>query len=119
MCEHLPPHRVIAVITTRGCAHQNGVVRSASMRLLKDLANRLGPDKIFQLQKEIRDKVFLAGANALTDGNSETRSHGKSLFSLLCSNYNFQKVLNDAVPQNILRHIAKVLSTLKPTAIGT
>lgn len=119
MCEHLPPHRVITVIFTRGCLHQNGIVRSASMRLLTVLAKRLGPDKIFQLQKDIRDKVILAGANSLTDGSLEARSHGKSLFSCLSQHHHFQKALHEAVPQNILRHIAKTLSALRSCPLGT
>lgn len=119
MCEHLPVHRVITVVFTRGCLHQNGIVRSASMRLLKDLARRLGPEKIFQLQKDIRDKMILAGANSLTDGSLEARCHGKSLFSCLLSHHNFQKALHEAVPQNILRHIAKTLQALRPCPSGT
>lgn len=119
MCEHLPPHRVIGVIITRGCLHQNGVVRSASMKLLKDLAHKLGPDRVFQLQKEIRDKVLVAGANSLTDGSLEVRSHGKSLFTCLSCHPHFHKNLHEAVPQNVLRHIAKSLASLKPSATGS
>lgn len=119
MCEHLPLPRVITVIITRGCHHQNGIVRAASMRLLKELAIKLGPEKIFHLPKDIRDKILLAGANSLTDGSLEARSHGKSLFSCLSSHYHFQKALHEAVPQNILRHIAKTLSTLKSSPLGT
>lgn len=34
MCEQLPIHRVIPVITLRGCGHQNAVVRATAVRIL-------------------------------------------------------------------------------------
>lgn len=114
MCEHLPLHRVISVITSRGCTHQNAVVRSASIRLLKDLVKRLGGDKMFQIQREMRDKILQAGANALTDGSPEARGHGKTMFSYLIGHPNFQRTLLEVVPQSTLRHIAKTLATIKP-----
>uniref|UniRef100_A0AAR5PK58 TOG domain-containing protein n=1 Tax=Dendroctonus ponderosae TaxID=77166 RepID=A0AAR5PK58_DENPD len=116
MCEHLPTHRVIPVVAARGCAHPNSVVRAASVRLLGDLVRRLGAERVFYMPKELRDKLLLAGANALADGNVEARSHGKSMLKHLVEHPNFQRNLREAVPQNILRHISKVLATIKPDA---
>ncbi|XP_019761282.2 uncharacterized protein LOC109538479 [Dendroctonus ponderosae] len=116
MCEHLPTHRVIPVVAARGCAHPNSVVRAASVRLLGDLVRRLGAERVFCMPKELRDKLLLAGANALADGNVEARSHGKSMLKHLVEHPNFQRNLREAVPQNILRHISKVLATIKPDA---
>ncbi|XP_066150265.1 TOG array regulator of axonemal microtubules protein 1 isoform X1 [Euwallacea fornicatus] len=114
MCEHLPIHRVIPVITSRGCSHQNPIVRATSVRLLGDIVRRLGPDRTLVLPKDLRDKVMLCGANSLADGNLDARSHGKSLFKCLIGHSHFQRCLYDAVPQNILRHISKVLASIKP-----
>lgn len=56
MAEQLPLHRVVTVLTGRGCGHQNAVVRAASSRILGDIVERFGADKIFQLPKETRDR---------------------------------------------------------------
>ncbi|XP_076255883.1 uncharacterized protein LOC143193518 [Rhynchophorus ferrugineus] len=113
MCEQIPAQRVIPVITLRGCSHQNSIVRAASVRLLGDIVKRIGPDRALQLPKDLKDKLLLAGANSLTDGNLEARTYGKVLFKHLIEEPNFQKCLHEAVPQNVLRHIAKVLVLLK------
>ncbi|KAJ8940485.1 hypothetical protein NQ318_022808 [Aromia moschata] len=113
MCEQLPVHRVIVVVTARGVTHPNCVVRSAAMRIINDVVKRLGADRIFQMQKEMKDKVLLAGATSLTDGSLETRSYAKAMFSHLVGHHQFHKALVDAVPQNVLRHIAKTLSSIK------
>ncbi|XP_056641944.1 uncharacterized protein LOC130448552 [Diorhabda sublineata] len=117
MCKNLPINRTITVIISRGCNHQNSIVRAAAIRLMTDLVKRHGADKIFQMNKEIRDKIIVAGANSLTDGSLEARSHGKEMFSHLIGHSQFQKSLLEAVPQNTLRHIAKTLNSIK--ASGT
>ncbi|KAJ8922739.1 hypothetical protein NQ315_007774 [Exocentrus adspersus] len=114
MCVQLPTNRVITVVTTRGCTHPNCVVRSTSIRLINDMVKRFGADRIFQMQKDIRDKILVAGANALTDGSLDARSYGKAMFSYLIGHQQFQKSLLDAVSQSTLRHIAKTLSSIKP-----
>nr|CAH7733865.1 unnamed protein product [Callosobruchus chinensis] len=119
MCDHMPSSRVITVVTAKGCHHQNAVVRSAAMRLLDDIVRRLGAERIFQLPKEIRDRVLVSGANALTDGSLETRNFGKSMMSQLITHPHFQKALVDAVPQTTLRHISKTLSAIKSSTMGT
>lgn len=114
MCMHLPIHRVVTVVTGRGCTHQNCIVRSASIRLINDMVKRFGADKVFQMQKEMKDKILSAGANALTDGSLEARSYAKAMFSQIIGHPQFHRSLLDAVPQSTLRHIAKTLSTIKP-----
>ncbi|XP_050508093.1 uncharacterized protein LOC126885552 [Diabrotica virgifera virgifera] len=114
MCENLPMNRVIFVITSRGCTHQNSVVRATAIRLITELVKKHGADKIFQMNKDIRDKIILAGANSLADGSLEARSHGKEMFSYICGHPHFHKNLLEAVPQNTLRHIAKTLNSIKP-----
>ncbi|CAH1184100.1 unnamed protein product [Phyllotreta striolata] len=113
MCEHLPISRVVAVITSRGCTHQNSIVRAASIRLITDLVKRHGSDKIFQMNKDVRDKIILAGANSLADGSVEARSHGKEMLSHLMVHPMFHKTLLEVVPQSTLRHIAKTLNSIK------
>ncbi|KAG5886840.1 hypothetical protein JTB14_005291 [Gonioctena quinquepunctata] len=70
MCEQLPPSRVITVITSRGCNHQNNVVRSASMRLLTNVVKKLGADRIFLMNKDMRDRVILAEISVSTLRNN-------------------------------------------------
>lgn len=113
MCENLPKQKIIGIITSRGCTHQNSVVRATSMRLLNDTVDKVGADRIFQMQKDIRDKVVLSGANALTDGSLEARNYAKSMFSKLIGVHQFQRVLLEVVPQSTLRHIAKILNSIK------
>ncbi|XP_060531556.1 uncharacterized protein LOC132705139 [Cylas formicarius] len=113
MCEHLPVNRAITVLTGRGCTHQNAVVRAASIRLLAGIVQRVGPEKTLQMPKELRDRVLLAAANSLADGNLETRRHGKTLLGCLVGCPGFQRALHEAVPQNTLRHIAKTLASIK------
>lgn len=73
MCVALPAPKVIALITGRGCTHQNAIVRATSAKLLCNLVHRLGDDKVFQLPRETRDKILVAGANMLMDGNLDAR----------------------------------------------
>ncbi|CAH1997559.1 unnamed protein product [Acanthoscelides obtectus] len=113
MCDHMPTSRVISVVTAKGCQHQNAIVRSAAMRLIDDIVRRVGADRVFQLPKEVRDRLLVSGANSLTDGSLETRNFGKSMISQLITHHHFQKSLVDAVPQSTLRHIAKTLSAIK------
>lgn len=73
MCATLQPTKVIAIVTSRGCTHQNALVRATSARLLCNLVHKLGVDRVFQMPRETRDKILLAGANMLLDGNLDTR----------------------------------------------
>ncbi|KAJ8978641.1 hypothetical protein NQ317_003291 [Molorchus minor] len=114
MSEQFPAHRVIVIVTGRGITHPNCIVRSSSMRLINDIVKRFGADKVFQMQKELKDKILWAGATSLTDGSLDTRSHAKAMFSHLVGHPQFHKALVEAVPQNTLRHIAKTLSSIKP-----
>lgn len=113
MCLNVCIPRVVAVVAGKGSTHQNGVVRAAATRLFCDMAMKLGHEKIYQLPKETRDKFFLVGANGLTEGSLESRKHAKSLMAVLAKHQHFQRVLAEAVPQHIIRHITKAISSLK------
>lgn len=114
MSLHLPPHRVVAVVATRGCRHQNCVVRAAAARLLGDLVGRLGADAVLRLPRDLRDRILVAGADALADGGLEVRGYGRALFGRLVGHPLFQGALLEAVPQSTLRHVAKALAAIKP-----
>lgn len=73
MCTYLSPPKVVTVITSKGVQHQNAIVRCTAIRLLCSLCHRLGPEKVFQLPKDTRDKILVTGANMLMEGSLETR----------------------------------------------
>lgn len=105
--------RVVAVVTNKGSTHQNAVVRATSTRLLSDIVIRIGVDKVYQLPKETRDKFLLVGANGLTEGSLDIRRYAKSLINTLGRHQQFQKAIVEAVPQHTLRHITKIINSLK------
>ncbi|XP_017779920.1 PREDICTED: uncharacterized protein LOC108565142 [Nicrophorus vespilloides] len=112
MIANLSIPKVVNVISHRGCNHQNAVVRCASARLLCHIVSKLGAEKIFQLPRDTRDKILLAGANLLMEGSLETRKHSKMLLGQLSGHSQFQKALTEAVPSSVLRHIDKTLRTI-------
>lgn len=73
MVDSMTPHKSISVILLKGAAHLNAVTRTAAARLLLRLTERLGPEKILALPKDIRDKLLQASAGLLTEGRLETR----------------------------------------------
>ncbi|KAL3265287.1 hypothetical protein HHI36_009497 [Cryptolaemus montrouzieri] len=113
MTDRISPAKVVMVLTTKGTTHQNAIVRGTTTRLLEQLVRSHGTEKIFSLGKDIRDRVILAGANALTEGSLETRKQAKALLRHMISHPNFQKALVEAVPPHTIRHIAKNLNSLK------
>ncbi|XP_011344178.2 uncharacterized protein LOC105283262 isoform X2 [Ooceraea biroi] len=112
MAQHLPPHKTIGIIVLRGANHQNAIVRAATARLLSDITERIGPDHIMILPRDVKDKLLNAGAKLLMDGNLDARNHAKRLFRRLTRCEGFRKALTDAVPETTLRHIDKTMKTL-------
>ncbi|XP_020295110.1 uncharacterized protein LOC109860437 isoform X2 [Pseudomyrmex gracilis] len=112
MIQHLPPYKTIGIIVLRGASHQNSVVRAATARLLSDITDRIGPDHIMILPRDVRDKLLNTGAKLLMDGNLDARNHAKRMFRRLTLCDGFRKALTDAVPETTLRHIDKTMKTL-------
>ncbi|XP_077285562.1 uncharacterized protein LOC143910838 [Arctopsyche grandis] len=113
MCEFITPQKSISILMTRGTVHQNAVVRCTSARLLANVVKSTGSDKIFALQKDLRDKLFQTGADLLTEGSLETRGHAKQLFKVLSNSGNFIKIMREVVPVSKYRNIEKTLNTLR------
>ncbi|KAK9711468.1 CLASP N terminal, partial [Popillia japonica] len=112
MCTYLSPPKVVTVITSKGVQHQNAIVRCTAIRLLCSLCHRLGPEKVFQLPKDTRDKILVTGANMLMEGSLETRKHAKMMLGHLSTHSQFQRAVLEAVPSQVMRHISKTLKTL-------
>ncbi|XP_011063428.1 PREDICTED: uncharacterized protein LOC105151429 [Acromyrmex echinatior] len=112
MVQYLPPHKTIGIIVLRGASHQNAIVRAATARLLSDITDRIGPDHIMILPRDVRDKLLNTGAKLLMDGNLDARNHAKRMFRRLTRCEGFRKALTDAVPETTLRHIDKTMKTL-------
>jgi len=55
------------------CSHQNAIVRAATARLLSDITDRIGPDHVMILPRDVKDKLLNAGAKLLMDGNLDAR----------------------------------------------
>ncbi|KAI4474365.1 hypothetical protein M0802_015641 [Mischocyttarus mexicanus] len=112
MVESLPPHKTIVVIVFRGANHQNAIVRATTARLLSSIVERIGPEHVMTLPRDVRDKLLSSGAKLLMDGNLDARNHAKKIFRPLMKCEGFQKALKDAVPEKTLRHIDKTLKSL-------
>ncbi|XP_071558648.1 uncharacterized protein [Temnothorax nylanderi] len=112
MMQYLPPHKTICIVVLRGASHQNAIVRAATARLLSDITDRIGPEHIMILSRDVKDKLLNAGAKLLMDGNLDARNHAKRMFRRLTRCEGFRKALTDAVPETTLRHIDKTMKTL-------
>lgn len=73
MCLNMTASRAVTVLTARGAMHHNAVVRCVTARLFTELVQRLGSNRVFQLPREVRDKILAVGANMLMEGSLETR----------------------------------------------
>lgn len=113
MCDALPPSKVILILTFRGANHQNAAVRCTTAKLLNQLVFRIGCDKVFNMHKDIRDRLILTGANLLMEGSLETRNYTKELFRQLSIHSQYQKLILDLIPSNIYRNIEKSLKTIR------
>lgn len=113
MCDALPPSKVILILTFRGANHQNAAVRCTTAKLLNQLVFRIGCDKVFNMHKDVRDRLILTGANLLMEGSLETRNYTKELFKQLSMHGHYHKMLLDVIPANIYRNIEKSLKSIR------
>ncbi|XP_055539116.1 uncharacterized protein LOC129726444 isoform X2 [Wyeomyia smithii] len=113
MCDNLSHSKVIHIIAFKGATHQNAVVRTTAAKLLDKIVHQLGPDKVFSLPKESRDKLVLTGAQLLLEGSLETRNYTKSMFKQLSEHPNYNKVLLEVIPTRIYRNIEKALKSIR------
>ncbi|XP_018331812.1 uncharacterized protein LOC108741488 [Agrilus planipennis] len=109
MCSNLPPTRVIAVILNKGVCHHNPIVRCESARLLNQISQTLGHEKVFQLPKDTRDKLLKTAANFLGEGNYETRQHTQKLLLYLCQHKQFWKTVVSTLSPTHVRAIGNVV----------
>lgn len=113
MCDALHPSKSIMILCFRGATHQNAAVRCTTAKLLNEVVFRIGCDKVFNMHKEIRDRLIMVGANLLMEGSLETRNHTKEIFRQLSIHSHYQKVLLDVIPANIYRNIEKSLKSIR------
>lgn len=109
MCDHLTIQKVIQLLSTRGVSHQNALVRTTTSYLLCRTVVNLGAEKVYAMNKDSRDRIFVTGAQLLTEGSLETRNYAKQMFRLLSSNLKYQKVLLEVIPNKLYRNIEKTL----------
>lgn len=113
MCENLPVARVIHLLSIKGATHHNGLVKTATAKLLAKLVDRIGGEKVFSLSRETRDKLILTAANLLTEGSLETRSYAKQIFRQLAAGHpNAAKIFLDVIPSRVYRNIEKTLKSI-------
>lgn len=113
MCDHMPAHKTIQAIVTRGATHPNAIVRTASASLCNRIIDRLGCDKVFAMNRDIRDKLILAGANFMMEGSLETRNYAKLLFKQLSGHPQYAKTILEVIPPRTYRNIEKSMKTIK------
>ncbi|XP_037957640.1 myosin-G heavy chain [Teleopsis dalmanni] len=112
MGSHMSPVKILNILTNKSSVHPNAIVRATSSRLLCNLTERLGNDKIYTMQRDVREKIFLTGAKFLSEGSLDARTHAKQLFRFLSTHPNYGRCLNDIIPQRIYRSIQKTLNNL-------
>ena len=113
MCDNLPTQKTIQILTTKGATHQNAIVRTASAKLLNRLVERIGCDKVFSMNRDLRDKIIITGANLLMEGSLETRNYTKQMFKQLSAHPSFSKCLLDVIPPRTYRNIEKTLNSIQ------
>lgn len=109
MCDHLTHQKVIHLLATRGATHQNALVRTTTSYLLCRLVANLGSERVYAMNKDCRDRIFLTAAQLLTEGSLETRNYSKQVFRLLSTNLKYHKLLLEIIPNSLYRHIEKTL----------
>ena len=112
MTDALNPTKSVIILTSRGANHQNAAVRCTAAKLLNELVFRIGCDKVFNMHREVRDRLILTGAKLLMEGSLETRNYTKELFKQLSIHSHYQKLLLDVIPPNIYRNIEKSLKSI-------
>lgn len=113
MCDNLPAPKVIHILTTRGASHQNAIVRTASAKLCCRIVERMGCDRVFALNRDLRDRIIVTGANLLMEGSLETRNHAKMMFKQLSDHSNYNKTLLEVIPARTFRNIEKTLRSIR------
>lgn len=113
MCDHMPAHKTIQAVVTRGATHPNAIVRTASANLCNRIIDRLGCDKIFTMHRDSRDKLILAGANFMMEGSLETRNHAKLMFRKFSDHPLYSKTILEVIPTRTYRNIEKTLKSIK------
>lgn len=113
MCDNLPAPKVIHILTTRGATHQNAIVRTASAKLCCRIVERMGCDRVFGLNRDLRDRIIVTGANLLMEGSLETRNHAKMMFKQLSDHSNYNKTLLEVIPARTFRNIEKTLRSIR------
>lgn len=113
MCDNLTTQKVIHLLSTRGVTHQNALVRTKTSELLSRLVVNLTADKVYAMNKDSRDRIFLTGAQLLNEGSLETRNHAKQMFRELSTHLKYQKVLLEVIPQKLYRQIEKALKKVE------
>lgn len=104
---------MIQIVTTKGATHQNAVVRTASANLCNQIIERCGVDKIFSMNRDLRDKLILTGANLLLEGSLDTRNYAKTFFKQLSYHPAYHKTIQDVIPPRTFRNIEKTLKNIK------
>lgn len=79
---------------------------------MSKFVQQVGGERVFNLNRETRDKLILTSANLLMEGSLETRNYTKDIFKSLSVHPNYSKVIVDVIPQRIYRNIEKALRNL-------
>lgn len=115
MSEHVYVHKVITVLTRVGAQHKNGVARAYVAKLLADMVEALGVDKVMEsTERDTADSLLRSGALLLSDGRVDTRDETKRMFAVLVRHPDFQARLEGAVEnKKTIEDLKKLLATLK------
>lgn len=113
MCDNLTPNKVIHTILTRGATHQNAVVRTVTANLCSRIVGRLGCEKFYAMNRDLRNKLILAGANFLMEGSLDTRNYAKAFFKQISAHPQYNRLVQDVIPSRIFRNIEKALRSIE------
>ncbi|XP_055376397.1 uncharacterized protein LOC129608746 [Condylostylus longicornis] len=114
MCDNLTPPKVLNLLTLRGVTHQNAIVKTATAKLLNHLVDRVGCDKVYQMPRDQKEKIFVTACTLLMEGSLETRGYAKTLLKTLSDHPLYNRSILDYIPPRMYRNIEKSLKSIKP-----
>ncbi len=96
LSEHVSIGRVVTIIERVGAAHRNTAARTVAARLLGDMAEALGEERIMR-ETTTLEKTMGAGLKFLLDGNLDTRVQARRFFAVIADHPDFDCLLEEEV----------------------
>ena len=115
LAENVSVHKAVAVLVKTGLNHKSVIARTCVAKLLAEVTNRLGADRILDDEEDdTTENILEAGVTLLNDGSQTTRIEAKRLFKPLVGHKDFEDKLERLVKnQTQVKHARKSLDAIK------